>query len=47
MVKLLEKSGKGFVGKLYVGDIGIPTEVFEKMVLKIPKVFEEKSLIRL
>ena len=44
---LLEKSGKGFVGKLYVGDIGIPTEVFEKMVLKIPKVFEEKSLIRL
>ena len=43
---LLEKPAKEFVGKLYLGDIGIPTEVFEKMGLKIPKVFEKESLIK-
>ena len=44
---LLEKSAKDFVGKLYLGDIGVPYEVFEKMGLKPPKVFEEKSLFKL
>ena len=44
---LLEKSARDFVGKIYLGDIGIPTEVFEKMGLKIPKTFEKESLIKL
>ncbi len=44
---LLEKSARDFVGKIYLADIGIPTEVFEKMGLKIPKIFEKESLIRI
>ena len=44
---LLEKRAKDFVGKLYLGDIGIPHEVFEKLGWSFPKVFEKQSIIRI
>jgi len=44
---LLEKPAKDYAGKLYLGDIGIPHEVFEKLGWDIPKVFEKESIIKM
>ncbi len=43
---LISDKAKDFVGKLFVGDIGIPHEVYELMGLKIPKIFSKSSLIK-
>jgi NAD(P)H-hydrate epimerase len=39
--------GKAEAGEIWVGDIGIPHEVYEFLDMKIPKIFEEKDLIKL
>lgn len=39
--------GKKEAGEIWVGDIGIPHEVYEFLDMKIPKIFEEKDLIKL
>ena len=43
---LAEKKAKDFVGRLFVGDIGIPHEVYELLGLKIPKIFGNSELVR-
>ena len=43
---LLEKDAKKYVGKLFVGDIGVPHEVYEKMDLDIPKIFQKESIVK-
>ncbi len=43
---LIEKKAREFVGKLFVGDIGIPHEVYELMGLKIPKIFGKSELVK-
>ena len=44
---LLERKAKDYVGKLYLADIGIPHEVFEKLGWDFPKVFWKESIIKL
>lgn len=39
--------GKKQAGEIWVGDIGIPHEVYEFLDMKIPKIFEEKDLIKM
>lgn len=43
---LLEKKAKDFVGKLYLGDVGIPHEVYELLGMKIQKLFGKSELVR-
>ncbi|HLD57466.1 MAG TPA: NAD(P)H-hydrate epimerase, partial [archaeon] len=43
---LIEKKARDFVGKLFVGDIGIPHEVYELLGLKLPKIFGRGELVR-
>ena len=44
---LLDRKAKDYVGKLYLADIGIPHEVFEKLGWDFPKVFWKESIIKL
>ncbi len=44
---LAEKKAREFVGKLFVGDIGIPHEVYELLGLKIPKIFGKSELVKI
>ena len=44
---LLEKKAKEFVGKLYLGDIGIPKEVYQLLGIEVPNLFEKNELIRI
>ncbi len=44
---LAEKKAREFVGKLFVGDIGIPHEVYELLGLKIPKFFEKGEIVKI
>lgn len=37
---------KNCVGELWVGDIGIPHEVYELLGMKIEKIFEKKDLVK-
>ncbi len=44
---LLEKKAKEFVGKLYLGDIGIPREVYQLLGIEVPNIFEKNELIKI
>ena len=39
--------GKKEAGEIWVADIGVPHEVYEFLDMKIPKIFEERDLIKL
>ncbi|HLD41745.1 MAG TPA: NAD(P)H-hydrate epimerase [archaeon] len=43
---LLEKKAKEFVGKLYLGDVGIPKEVYQLLGIEMPNLFEKNELVR-
>ena len=43
---LLEKKAKEFVGKLYLGDVGIPREVYQLLGIEMPNLFEKNELVR-
>ena len=43
---LVEKKARDFVGKLFVGDVGIPHEVYELMGLNIPKILGRSELVK-
>ncbi len=38
--------GKKEAGEIWVGDIGVPHEVYEFLDMKVPKIFEEKDFIK-
>ena len=44
---LLEKKAKDFVGKLYLGDVGIPREVYQLLGIEMPNIFEKSELIKI
>ena len=43
---LAEKKAKDFVGKLFLGDVGIPHEVYELLGMKVQKLFGKSEIIR-
>ena len=44
---LLEKNARQAVGELYVGDIGIPSEVYQLIGLEVPNVFHKNSVVKI
>lgn len=43
---LLEKKAEEFAGKLYLGDVGIPREVYQLLGIEMPNIFEKNELIK-
>ncbi|MBI4895545.1 MAG: NAD(P)H-hydrate epimerase [Candidatus Aenigmarchaeota archaeon] len=39
--------GKKEAGEIWVGDIGVPHEVYEFLDMKVPKIFEERDFVKL
>ena len=44
---LLRPGAERFVGSLYLGDIGVPAEVYARLGLAVPSLFAEGPLVRL
>jgi NAD(P)H-hydrate epimerase len=43
---LLNPDARKFVGDLYLADIGVPPELYEKMGIAVPPLFAESDIIR-
>ena len=46
-VGLMNKSAHPYVGSLYLADISVPSELYLKMGLEIPKFFEKDTIIKI
>lgn len=44
---LLASQATGYVGKLYLADIGVPPELYRRMDIEVGPIFAEASIIRL
>ena len=44
---LLAPQAKNFVGKLYLADIGVPPELYQRIGIEVGSLFSEGSIIRL
>ncbi len=43
---LLNPQAKPYVGELYLADISVPSELYEKMGIAVPSLFAESNIIR-
>jgi NAD(P)H-hydrate epimerase len=43
---LLNPQAKPYVGELYLADISVPSELYTKMGISIPHLFDENSIVR-
>ena len=44
---LLKESAKGFVGDLYLADIGVPPELYRRLGLRIGPIFTQDTIVKL
>jgi NAD(P)H-hydrate epimerase len=46
-VGLLEESARGYVGRLFLADIGVPPELYRMLELQVGSIFADEPIVEI